>query len=198
MCRELFSRITSRYARRIYSLPTPEHLPNVSLIPPFSLLIIKIRVQTWNPLQLLLRERERVNSSPGFPLPAQVGRHHTLFFGLVVTIGVLLYAVSSVWIYQFYKNGTSNTPAAFGGGGNTPSSPVTPPAKSREAGSGFAGQDLAPRDTPLLGPGVYACDEYGICNIYEDTKRAPCPKTYADRNCLNECKKIEVRCPKQL
>lgn len=53
-----------------------------------------------------------------------------------------------------------------------------------------------PSPTPLVGPGTFACDHYGICNFYDENKRAACPKTYADRLCLNECEKTEVRCPK--
>ena len=51
--------------------------------------------------------------------------------------------------------------------------------------------------TPLLGPGPYACDSYGICNIYQDAKGIGCPKTYADLHCLGECGDNKVRCPKE-
>ncbi len=57
-------------------------------------------------------------------------------------------------------------------------------------------QDPTPTPTPLLGPGPFACDPYGFCNAYEDSKLVGCPKTYADRFCLNECQKTNVRCPK--
>lgn len=64
-----------------------------------------------------------------------------------------------------------------------------------------AAENPAPQSTPTqpprpTGPGPFACDQYGVCNIYEDAKRTTCPKTYADRDCLNECQKKDVRCPK--
>ena len=57
-------------------------------------------------------------------------------------------------------------------------------------------QTPTPTPTPMLGPGPFACDPYGFCNAYEDSKLVGCPKTYADRFCLNECQKTNVRCPK--
>ncbi len=53
-----------------------------------------------------------------------------------------------------------------------------------------------PSPTPLLGPGSYACDPFGVCNLYDESARAGCPKTFADRSCLNECEKKDVRCKK--
>ncbi len=50
--------------------------------------------------------------------------------------------------------------------------------------------------TPLFGPGPFACDPFGICNMYDESTRAGCPKTFADRSCLNECEKKDVRCKK--
>ena len=53
-----------------------------------------------------------------------------------------------------------------------------------------------PSPKPLQGPGPYACDPEGICNIYENAVGAGCPKTYADMNCLEECGDAKVHCPK--
>lgn len=53
-----------------------------------------------------------------------------------------------------------------------------------------------PSPTPILGPGTYACDPYGFCNLYEDPKAIGCPKTYADPHCLGQCADQAVRCPK--
>ena len=140
------------------------------------------------------RERDTVTSSPSFP------RRHKILFGFIATIGVLIYAAFNVWVYQYSKGGKALSPATLWKTVTSPSSSFQrlqntsiPPAKSREAGSGFAGQDPAPRDT---GPGPYACDEYGICNNYEDAKRVGCPKTYADPHCLNACGDTKVRCVK--
>ena len=135
------------------------------------------------------RERERVASSPSFP------RRHKILFGVFVSIGILVYAAFNVWVYlnatsgkiptpntlrQAVKNAGSGFPELIGLGPFTPTSP--------------AKQDLAPPDT---GPGQYACDEYGICNNYEDAKRVGCPKTYADLHCLNECGDTKIWCQKQ-
>mgnify|MGYP001605628300 CR=1 FL=1 len=140
-----------------------------------------------------MRERERVDSSPSFP------RRHKILFGLVVTIGVLLYAAFNVWVYQYSKGGNALSPKAIwqtvtsAGAGfqrlsPAKSSPVIP------ANAGIQGT-ITPTSRPT-GPGQYACDEYGICNNYEDTKRVGCPKTYADPHCLNECGDKNIRCLK--
>ncbi len=133
------------------------------------------------------RERERVASSPRFP------RRHKLLFGALVIIGVFLYAGFNLWVYQYSTSGKASSPKALwqtmtksesGFERLTGPGPVTTPSPS-------------PTPTPPpTGPGQYACDEYGICNLYEDARRVGCPKTYADPHCQNECGDTTVRCQK--
>lgn len=47
---------------------------------------------------------------------------------------------------------------------------------------------------PLKGPGIYACDPFGICNNYGDEQRKSCPVTFADSHCLGQCKDSARRC----
>ncbi len=113
-------------------------------------------------------------------------RRHTFLFGLVVLVGIILYASFNLWVYR----------VATSGNATKTSKGFTLPKQ----GETFSETpSLAPPDTPTpqpTGPGPYACDMFGVCNFYEDTKRAGCPKTYADRRCLNECENKDVRCTK--
>ena len=54
-----------------------------------------------------------------------------------------------------------------------------------------------PTPTPTIntGPGMYACDPNGICNVYGDPSGSgQCPKTFADIQCLQQCHALAVRC----
>ena len=56
---------------------------------------------------------------------------------------------------------------------------------------------LSPTAIPTIatGTGPYACDPKGNCNNYADpTGYGQCPKTFADRKCLNECNNVNIRC----
>lgn len=154
-----------------------------------------MKATVWNPLPCLLRQRERVTSSSRFP------RRHRLLFGLVVTIGVLVYAAFNVWVYQYSKSGKATSPSAlwqtitasragFGvlkGDSLSNSSPAPTPSPSP-----------TPTPTPRpTGPGEYACDPYGVCNRYGDAARLEfCPVTYADSLCLDQCGDKEKQCAK--
>lgn len=126
---------------------------------------------------------------------------HKLLFGIIVTMGVIVYIAFNLLVYRSATSGKvlkgDSLPkqgVTFTGFG---SNLGTPPAKFREAGSGFAGQDPAPRDTPRpTGAGSYACDPLGNCNIYENLENIGCPKTFADSRCLYSCGDTSVRCPK--
>ena len=52
-----------------------------------------------------------------------------------------------------------------------------------------------PTKAPDTGPGVYACDIQGVCNLFNDKRRAGCPVTYADPSCLNSCGIAKNQCP---
>ena len=52
----------------------------------------------------------------------------------------------------------------------------------------------SPTPTPLEGPGRYACAPTGDCTDYSDEIRKTCPRTFADRSCLNQCGEKSVRC----
>ena len=54
---------------------------------------------------------------------------------------------------------------------------------------------LSPTPTPLQGPGEYACDPLGICNLYADPIGKRCPKTFADSMCLGRCSDKSIQCP---
>ena len=139
------------------------------------------------------RERERVISSPSFL------RRHKILFGVFVAISIIVYAAFNVWVYRVSTSGKALSPTA-----------LWQTVTSSNSGFGVLKGDSPPRrgvtftetvtpsptTTRPTGPGQYACDEYGICNNYEDAKRVGCPKTYADPHCLNECGDTKVRCLK--
>lgn len=124
-------------------------------------------------------------------------------FGVIVTVGVLLYATFNVWVYQ-YSSGNAPSPKAlwqtvtksttsFPGltglnpvkkqGSTLPESSSPPPT-------------LTPTPRPT-GPGSYACSPEGTCNLYGDAVRTQyCTKTYADSLCLDQCKDKSKQCTK--
>lgn len=75
--------------------------------------------------------------------------------------------------------------------------PVTPTAKQNIPQENTPQESTTPLPTtaPVKGPGVYACDIQGVCNVFSDTRRVVCPVTYADPSCLNSCGDIKNQCP---
>lgn len=126
---------------------------------------------------------------------------HKFIFGIIVTVGVIVYIAFNLWVYRSATGG--NTPlrkevwqkvTKSGAGfqtvtGLNPATPFSsPPAE----------QDPAPRDTPRpTGPGSYACSPEGTCNVYNDeTRKQFCTTTYADNRCLDQCGEKEKQCKK--
>lgn len=114
---------------------------------------------------------------------------HKLFFVVVILVGILLYAGFNFWIYRYAKLGSAPSPEA-----------LLETVSNKGAGfGGFQGKaqgripTTAPRPT---GPGSYACDPLGNCNIYENPEEIGCPKTFADSRCLDSCGDTNVQCPK--
>lgn len=109
-------------------------------------------------------------------------RKTIVFIGasLMLTIAVI---TASLLVYWLWKTGGEN---------NRPVRDLRSYLPAPEGRPSFS----VPSPTPLVGPGPFACDHYGICNVFDENKRAACPETYADRSCLNECQKTYVRCPK--
>ncbi len=114
--------------------------------------------------------------------PPSFTKRHKLLFGVIIAVSILLYAAFNVWVWQVSTSSKTVTKSTTGFPGLTGSGPVII-------------SSLTPTPHPT-GPGPYACDMFGVCNYYEDTKRAGCPKTYADRSCLNECENKDVWCTK--
>lgn len=53
-----------------------------------------------------------------------------------------------------------------------------------------------PTSIPPQGPGIYACDPYGICNVYSDPVGMECPRTFVDTHCLGRCSDKSIQCTK--
>lgn len=124
-----------------------------------------------------------------------------LMVGLVI-LAVAAYSAGSVWIIGIIRGNKTlpfitkqNTAAAttafpqtdFSDGSQTVQTQTPTPKPTPTP---------APTPTPMLGPGTQACDPNGICGVYSDDMRAPCPRTFADRHCLGMCGTPAVRCPK--
>ena len=119
---------------------------------------------------------------------------HKLLSGLVLAIAIPIYTAFIVWVYQYAKNNTASSSQTRSEGLKESSSADSSSVIPAKAESQSA---ITPTPTPRpTGPGQYACDQYGVCNNYEESKRTACPKTYADRTCLDECQKKDVQCPK--
>jgi hypothetical protein len=123
-------------------------------------------------------------AKPGQTNAGQGSRKTVAFVGAGVVLAVVVIAASLV-VYRLGKTGEGN---------NRQERNIRSFLPAKQADSSFP--SAVPTPTPLLGPGPFACDPYGFCNAYEDSKRTGCPKTYADRYCLDECQKTNVRCPK--
>lgn len=154
------------------------------------------------------RERERVDSSPGFP------RRHKILFGIVVTVGILVYASFNLLVYRYAKGGKGTSPdadprQAVLKGDSLPKQGVTfiglgsnsgtPPSSAHPGKPAVTPTPtLTPSPTPRpTGPGQYACSQEGVCNVYSDAMRSQyCIKTYADSRCLDQCGKKENQCVK--
>lgn len=149
-------------------------------------------------------ERERVTSSPGFP------RRHKIIFGVIVIVGIILYAGFNLWVYQNSISGKNPfrtalwhaiTSSNSGFGGTSTPSVVPRPSSVIPANAWIQSKIIVtptspPTPTPLQGPGTYACDPLGICNLYDNPTGKGCPKTFADSRCLGQCGDKSNWCPK--
>ena len=117
---------------------------------------------------------------------------------LFLFVGVFLAALFiglNVWVYRLATKGKAPSAAPLPGGlmkpdirsSATQNTPTTSPLSLP-----------TPTPTPLQGPGTYACDPLGICNLYDDPIGKRCPKTFADPKCLGSCSDTSIQCPKNL
>lgn len=116
---------------------------------------------------------------------------------ILVAIAAVLYIAFNVWFYFFTTSGGLKTnPAATMtekikrfGGLHPDQSPKSP-----------SPQRPAPTPTPTprpTGPGDYACDPYGQCNLYSNEMRKQyCNVTFADSLCLSQCGEKTKQCTK--
>lgn len=111
----------------------------------------------------------------------------------LVAIAAVLYIAFNVWFYFFTTSGGFKT---------NPATTITEKIKNfgalRESSS--TPERPTPSPTPLprpTGPGVYACDPYGQCNLYSDAMRKQyCTITFADSLCLDQCGEKTKQCTK--
>ncbi|GEM_PF-3368601 len=124
-----------------------------------------------------------------------------LLVGFVAT----LYIAFNIWIFFFSKSGGLKTNLvgnvtermkSFGRLRETPSAPLG----TSQSPKSSSPQRPTPTPTPTprpTGPGDYACDPYGQCNLYSDEMRKQyCTKTFADSLCLNQCGEKTTQCTK--
>lgn len=123
-------------------------------------------------------------------------RRQCILFLLVGIFSVLLYVVLNYWVYKDAMLGNPILPKHVQQwlskgvlSANGSSLPQEAPIPSRIP-------SLAPTPTPLQGPGTYACDPFGTCNLYDNPVGKGCPKTFADSLCLGRCGNKSNRCPK--
>ena len=114
-------------------------------------------------------------------------RRQPAMIGLVVVLLILLGL--GVWYFLYPKEG-----ASLFGIQREQTSTETP---GDETGEFLISPTSSPTPRPT-GPGTYACDPNGICNEYDGPEKPEydCPKTFADRFCLDSCEDLTVRCKK--
>lgn len=130
------------------------------------------------------------------PILDDFPRRHKILFGVIVFVGVILYAAFNVWVFRLSKSGNAPSPSALW-------------QKMTKSGTGFPGiteqssppsRKPTPTPTPTprpKGPGDYACSPEGVCNLYgEEQRKEFCTQTYADSLCLDECGDKEKQCSK--
>ena len=130
---------------------------------------------------------DRLPAADGFTKPWLI---------FLVGLGLLIYAAGSIWLVKKQVKGNQGASTVFpwqnktAAGKNSgfflPSSTSHPTT--------FSSYLLLPTSTPLQGPGKYACAPTGDCTDYSDEARQSCPRTFADRSCLNQCGNPGVRC----
>lgn len=119
---------------------------------------------------------------------------------LLVTIAAVLYIGFNIWVFYFSKSGGLKT---------NPAATITEKIKSfgglrldKSPKSSLPKSPAAPLPSPTptprpTGPGVYACDPYGQCNLYSDEMRKQyCTVTFADSLCLDQCGEKTKQCTK--
>jgi hypothetical protein len=116
---------------------------------------------------------------------------------ILVVLGIAAYGVASFWVIGIMRG---NKTLPFVPKQNTAAATTTLPQTYLPGGGQTTQAPIAtatpkPTPTPLQGPGVQACDPEGICGVYSDNMRAPCPKTFADLHCLGMCGTPAIRCP---
>lgn len=124
----------------------------------------------------------------------------------LVAIAATLYIAFNVWIFFFATSGglktnpvTTITENIKRFGGLRSLTAPSEPTDSREAKSATPERPTpTPTPTPRpTGPGDYACDPYGQCNLYSDEMRKQyCTKTFADSLCLDQCGEKTKQCTK--
>lgn len=109
----------------------------------------------------------------------------------LVAIAAVLYIAFNVWFYFFTTSGGLKT---------NPITTITEKIKSFDSPKSSSPQRPTPSPTPTprpTGPGAYACDPYGQCNLYSDEMRKQyCTVTFADSLCLDQCADTTKRCIK--
>lgn len=156
------------------------------------------------PTVLVERERERVTGSPSFP------RRHKILFGIIVAVGIIVYAAFNVWVYQYSKSGKApsldairqavlkgdSLPFKAQGKPQGDTFPSVIPANAGIQSTITSTPSPTPTPRPT-GPGKFACDPLGNCNVYSDEmRRQYCATTYADSRCLDQCGDKENQCKK--
>lgn len=124
---------------------------------------------------------------------------------LLVAIAAVLYIAFNVWFYFFTTSGGLKTNPvttitekikSFGGLREAPSTPLG----TSQSPKSSPPQRPTPTPTPTprpTGPGDYACDPYGQCNLYSNEMRKQyCTVTFADSLCLDSCGEKTKQCTK--
>lgn len=130
---------------------------------------------------------------------------------LLVAIAAAVYIGFNIWVFYFTRSGGLKTnPVAtitekikrFGGLRETPSTSLGTSQSPKNASPRSSAVSLTPTPTPTptprpTGPGTYACDPYGQCNLYSDEMRKQyCSITFADSLCLDQCGEKTKQCTK--
>lgn len=150
------------------------------------------------------------NTSDEYAIHSRAPRWHRV---LAAVLGVLAfggYMSLNVWLFTLGKiqrsdanhtdipfsarTGTSGDATVLGEFQERPAQPSpTPVSRSSNPSSFHTVRNLSATSSPS-GPGPYACDPLGKCNLYKNPVSAGCPVTFADPLCLSQCGNPKNQC----
>lgn len=126
-----------------------------------------------------------------YVIPNRPPRRHRVLAAVLAVVAFGGYMAVNVWLFTLGRmEGRSDNRTDIPFNVQTGSTATVlgefqeqPPAAPSSFGAVL---DASGANAPS-GPGRFACDALGKCNLYKNPSGAGCPATYADPRCLSQC-----------